>query len=32
LNVLRAEELSCNFPDQLHGVKHPFQWEWIESV
>lgn len=32
LDVLRAEELSCNFPDQLHGVKHPFQWEWIENV
>jgi len=26
LNVLRVEELSCNFPDELHGVKHPFQW------
>jgi len=32
LNVLRVEELSCNFPDELHGVKHPFQWEWIERV
>ena len=32
LDVLRVEELSCNFPDQLHGVKHPFQWEWIENV
>ena len=32
LNVLRVEELSCNFPDELHGVKHPFQWEWIEHV
>lgn len=31
-DVLRVEELSCNFPDQLHGVKHPFQWEWIENV
>jgi len=32
LDVLRAEELSCNFPDELHGVKHPFKWEWIEHV
>jgi hypothetical protein len=32
LNVLRVEELSCNFPDELHGVKHPFQWEWIERA
>jgi len=32
LNVLRVEELSCNFPDELHGVKHPFQWERIEHV
>jgi hypothetical protein len=32
LDVLRMEELSCNFPDELHGVKHPFQWEWIERV
>jgi hypothetical protein len=32
LDVLRIEELSCNFPDELHGVKHPFEWEWIEHV
>ena len=32
LSVLRVEELSCNFPDELHGVKHPFQCEWIEHV
>ena len=32
LNVLRVEELSCSFPDQLHGVKHPFHWERIEHV
>ncbi|MDH5635481.1 MAG: DNA double-strand break repair nuclease NurA, partial [Candidatus Bathyarchaeota archaeon] len=32
LNVLRVEELSCSFPDELHGVKHPFQREWIEHV
>jgi hypothetical protein len=32
LDVLRLEELSCNFPDELHGVKHPFRWERIERV
>jgi len=32
LDVLRVEELSCNFPDELHGAKHPFEWEWIERV
>jgi len=32
LDVLRIEELSCSFPDELHGVKHPFEWEWIERV
>jgi len=32
LDVLRMEELSCNFPDELHGVKHPFELEWIERV
>jgi hypothetical protein len=32
LDVLRVEEFSCNFPDELHSVKHPFQWERIEHV
>jgi len=32
LDVLRMEELSCNFPDELHGVRHPFELEWIERV
>jgi len=32
LDVLRLEELSCNFPDELHGVKHPFRWERIAHV
>lgn len=32
LNVLRMEELSCSFADELHGVKHPFQWERIGHV
>ncbi len=32
LDVLHMEELVCNFPDELHGVRHPFQWERIEHV
>jgi hypothetical protein len=32
LDVLRVEELSCSFADELHGVKHPFRWERIEHV
>jgi len=32
LDLLRMEELSCNFPDELHGAKHAFEWEWIERV
>ncbi|MFQ5759031.1 MAG: DNA double-strand break repair nuclease NurA [Candidatus Bathyarchaeia archaeon] len=32
LDVLRIEELSCNFPDELHGVRHAFEWELIERV
>jgi len=32
LNILRMEELSCSFADELHGVKHPFQWERIGHV
>lgn len=32
LDVLRTEELSCNFVDELHGAKHPFRWELIEHV
>jgi len=32
LETLRIEELSCNFPDELHGVRHPFRWERIEHV
>ena len=32
LDTLRLEELACNFPDALHGVKHPFRWERIERV
>jgi len=32
LDVLRMEELSCNFPDELHGVRRPFERELIEYV
>ncbi len=32
LDVLRVEEFSCNFPDELHGVRHAFEWEWIGHV
>jgi hypothetical protein len=32
LDTLRIEEMSCNFPDELHGVKHAFDLEWIERV
>jgi len=31
-DVLRTEELSCSFPDELHGVRHAFEWEWVERV
>jgi len=32
LEDLRREELSCSFADELHGIKHAFEWEWIEHV
>jgi hypothetical protein len=28
LDMLRKEELSCNFADELHGVRYAFQREW----
>lgn len=28
LKVLRREEQSCSFADELHGIKHAFEWEW----
>jgi hypothetical protein len=28
LETLRREELSCSFADEIHGVKHAFNWEW----
>ncbi len=32
LDVLRREEFSCNFADELHGVKYPFRWELVKHV
>lgn len=32
LDKLHMEELSCNFSDELHGVRYPFRWELIEHV
>lgn len=32
LDVLRQEELACNFADELHGVKYAFNLEWIVRV
>lgn len=31
-DLLKGEELACNFPDELHGAKHAFELEWIERV
>jgi len=31
LEALRREELSCSFADQLHGIKHAFEWEWWDE-
>jgi hypothetical protein len=28
LETLRREEFSCSFADELHGIKHAFEWEW----
>jgi len=32
LDDLRREEIACNFADELHGVRYPFNWEWIGHV
>lgn len=32
LDVLRQEELACNFTDELHGAKYAFNMEWIYRV
>jgi len=31
LDVLRREECSCSFADEIHGVKHAFEWEWWDD-
>jgi len=31
LEMLRREELSCSFADELHGIKHAFEWEWWDG-
>jgi hypothetical protein len=28
LDTLRMEENSSSFADEIHGVKHAFEWEW----
>jgi hypothetical protein len=28
LETLRREERSCSFADEIHGIKHAFEWEW----
>ncbi|MBT0160237.1 hypothetical protein G4O51_09660 [Candidatus Bathyarchaeota archaeon A05DMB-2] len=28
LDALKNEERSCSFADEIHGVKHAFEWEW----
>ena len=28
LDTLRREERCCSFGDEIHGVKHAFEWEW----
>jgi hypothetical protein len=28
LETLRREERCCSFADEIHGVKHAFEWEW----
>ncbi|MEJ5326721.1 MAG: hypothetical protein WHU54_00510 [Candidatus Bathyarchaeia archaeon] len=31
LEILRREELSCSFADEIHGVKYAFEWEWWDG-
>ena len=31
LEALRREEGSCSFADEIHGVKHAFEWEWWDD-
>ncbi|MEM3641406.1 MAG: DNA double-strand break repair nuclease NurA [Candidatus Bathyarchaeia archaeon] len=30
LEILRREEFSCSFADEIHGIRHAFEWEWWE--
>lgn len=32
LDALRREEFCCNFPDELHRIKRPFEMELIDRV
>ena len=31
LETLRREERSCSFADEIHGLKHAFEWEWWDD-
>lgn len=31
LETLRREERSCSFADEIHGIKHAFEWEWWDD-
>jgi hypothetical protein len=31
LDTLRREERCCSFADEIHGVKHAFEWEWWDD-
>ncbi len=31
LESLRREELCCSFSDEIHGIKHAFEWEWWDD-
>jgi hypothetical protein len=31
LETLKREERSCSFADEIHGVKHAFEWEWWDD-
>ncbi len=30
MDLLRLEEMACSFPDEIRGVKHAFEREWVE--
>jgi hypothetical protein len=33
LGLLKREERSCSFADEIHGVRHAFEWEgWFDQV